>query len=283
MKVGSNRPGFLWQAVIIFLIFFDALLLILSVINTLRPTTLQLIGEIDLVVSIILLLLFLWRMIGIEDKKTYLKKYWYLYLSFIPIYFITFNLSLLEYVLILKVLNILKIVSLYFFVRKFSQDALKYQRNTRLVYAIAIFLLVLVVCSFVFFAAEHGVNPEVPTFEDSLWFVLQTITTVGYGDIIPVTAIGRIMGVISMLSALILTSIVTSVATFSLIEKFRKGTEDMVERTRDKVDDLDKRLGEIDQTLGEMDNTENIKDIQRDLKDLKGDIDDIKEYIRGKT
>lgn len=275
MKRVSTRPGFIWQAVIIFLIFFDGLLLVLSIINNLRPISLQLISEVDLVVSIILLILFLWRIVVVGDKFAHLKRYWYLYFSFIPLYFIAINAGLLDYILIFKVLNIFKIVSFYLYMRRFSAEALKYQRNTRLVYAIAIFLLVVVVCSFVFFAVEHGVNPQVSTFEDALWFVLQTITTVGYGDIIPVTAIGRVIGVISMLSALVLTSIVTSVATFSLIEKFREGTAD-------KVDGLDKKLGEIDGRLDDVDNSQNIKDIQKDLKELKGDINDIKEFIRGK-
>ena len=41
---------------------------------------------------------------------------------------------------------------------------------------------------------EHGVNPEVISYDDSLWFVLQTITTVGYGDIVPVTGIRKAYG-----------------------------------------------------------------------------------------
>ncbi|HEY0196823.1 MAG TPA: DUF2730 family protein [Methanobacterium sp.] len=280
MKVANNRPGFLLQAVIIFLLFFDATLLFLSIISNLRLNTLHLIGVIDLIISVIFLLLFIWRISGFKDKKTRLKKNWPLLFSFIPIYFIAISFGLLEYMLLLKLLNIVKIISLYFFAHKFANDVIRYQEKTRLVYAVAIFLLVLIICSFVFYAAEHGVNPEVKNYEDSIWFVLQTITTVGYGDIIPITAIGRIMGVISMLSALVLTSIVTSVATFSLIEKFRKGTQLVTQKTNEKVEDLDGKLDEINHSLNQMDNSEDIKDIKKDLQDIKGEIDDIKDYIR---
>lgn len=282
MKPESSRPGFLGQAIIIFLLFFDATLLFLSVVSNLKPDTLYSVAVIDLVISLIFVILLLWSLFGVEDKKTYIKERWALLFGLIPIYFIAINFGLQD-VFLIKLLNIVKIISLYFFAQKFSRDVIKYQKKTRLVYAVAIFLLVLVICSFVFYAAEHGVNPEVSNFEDSLWFILQTITTVGYGDIIPVTAIGRIMGVISMLSALVLTSIVTSVATFSLIEKFRKGTEDLTRRTREKVEDLDRKLDEINHRLSEMDNSKNIEDIQKDLQDLKGEIDDIKEYVKGKT
>ena len=48
--------------------------------------------------------------------------------------------------------------------------------------------------------AEHPVNPEFATFGDSLWWAIVTLTTVGYGDIVPVTTTGRIAAVMIMLT-----------------------------------------------------------------------------------
>lgn len=279
MKVADNRPGFLGQSIIIFLLIFDATLLFLSVFFTLKPSTLNIIVLFDLIISIILFAIYLWAIYKADDKKTSIKNNWALIFSFIPIYFLAINLGLTELVFILKFLNIVKIISLYLFAQKFSRDVMRYQEKTRLVYALATFLVVLVFCSLVFFAAEHVVNPQVKTYEDSIWFVLQTITTVGYGDIIPITDIGKVMGIISMLSALILTSIITSVATFSLIEKFRKGTENASIRAQEKIEDLDKKLDGVNHQLVKMDNSDEISDIKRELQDLKTDISDIKEYI----
>ena len=42
---------------------------------------------------------------------------------------------------------------------------------------------------------EHPVNPEFATFGDSLWWAIVTLTTVGYGDIVPATTTGRIAAV----------------------------------------------------------------------------------------
>lgn len=280
MKVADNRPGFLGQSIIIFLLIFDATLLFFAVFFTLKPSTLNIIVIFDLIISIILFAIYLWAVYKADDTKTSIKNNWALIFSFIPIYFLAINLGITEQVFILRLLNIVKIISLYLFAQKFSRDVMRYQEKTRLVYAIATFLVVLVVCSLVFFAAEHVVNPQVKTYEDSIWFVLQTITTVGYGDIIPITDIGKVMGIISMLSALILTSIVTSVATFSLIEKFKKGTEDASIRAKEKIDDLDKKLDGVNHQLVEMDNSQEISDIKRELQYLKTDISDIKEYFR---
>ena len=92
----------------------------------------------------------------------------------------------------LRFLISLKLIAMYLFAKKIGAEVIKYQEKTRLVYALAVFLVVFFFCSFIFYMAEHGVNPQVATYDDSIWFVLQTITTVGYGDIIPVTGLAEL-------------------------------------------------------------------------------------------
>lgn len=279
MKFLRKQPGFLWQAIIVFLIILDSILLSLSIISNLRPLSLEYIAVFDLVVSIILFILFIFATIRIKEKVAYFKSNWILIFSFIPIYLIAFLTGLIDFLIIIKLLNIIKIFSLYLFAQKFAKQVIKYQEKTRLVYALSIFLVVLFFCSFVFFLVEHPVNPEVSTYEDSLWFILQTITTVGYGDIIPITGIGRIMGVISMFSALALTSIITSVATFSLIEKFRKGTEELTKNTKERVENLDNKLDDINNQLEKFKNFK-AENLEKDIKEIRTDIENIKELLK---
>lgn len=282
MKVTSNRPGILWQVILVFLIVMDGILLSLTVISpNLRVTTLHNMGLFDLIVSIILLVVFIWRIkVSKISNSEYFKENWTDIIALIPVYFITFQFFGMDYpTIIVKILIIIKIIAMYWFARKIGEEVIIYQAKTRLVYALAFFLVVFFFCSFIFYWAEHGVNPEVATYDDSIWFVLQTITTVGYGDIIPVTGIGRLMGVMSMFSALVLTSIVTSVATFSLIEKFRKGTEELAERTSTKVKNIDEKLDRINTRLDELDS---INNINKNIETMKLEIKDLKELIKNK-
>lgn len=53
------------------------------------------------------------------------------------------------------------------------------------------------------YAAEHAVNPQIPDYFTALYFGLTTLTTVGFGDIVPVTAQGRFI-----VSATILVGVV---------------------------------------------------------------------------
>jgi len=282
MKLKSDRPGFIWQAVIVFLIILDSIALFISAISNLRHVTIQYVAIFDLIVSVILFFLLIISLYKSEDRKSYVKKNWILFIAIVPFYFIGVETGLFySYILIFKVLNLIKIYSFYIFAQKFAHEVIKYQEQTRLVYALALFLLVLFICSFIFYGAEHNINPEVSNYEDSLWFVLQTITTVGYGDIIPVTGVGRVMGVVSMLSALALTSIITSVATFSLIEKFRRGTEELTTRTKEQVDKLNKKMDKIDDDFNQV-HTENIKELKQDMDELKNEIKEVKEMLQKK-
>lgn len=53
--------------------------------------------------------------------------------------------------------------------------------------------------SWIAYDAENPVNPEFASYGDSLWWGIVTLTTVGYGDIVPITAVGRYAGVIIMI------------------------------------------------------------------------------------
>lgn len=54
-----------------------------------------------------------------------------------------------------------------------------------------------------FYQFEKNVNAQVDSWLDALWWGVSTITTVGYGDIVPVTMQGRIIGLFLMLSGVL--------------------------------------------------------------------------------
>src|SRR5215475_3156661 len=62
--------------------------------------------------------------------------------------------------------------------------------------------LVVVVGSAVAYGAEHPTNPGFATFGDALWWGIVTLTTVGYGDIVPKTTAGRLAGIAIMLTGI---------------------------------------------------------------------------------
>ena len=63
--------------------------------------------------------------------------------------------------------------------------------------------IVVITAGFGMYHLEHGVQPEVfATVYDGLWWAVVTLTTVGYGDIQPVTAGGRILATVAMFAGI---------------------------------------------------------------------------------
>jgi voltage-gated potassium channel len=70
------------------------------------------------------------------------------------------------------------------------------------------------------------VDPGIGTIGDSLWFATATVTTVGFGDVVPTNTAGRIVGVIIMLTGISLIPIVTTlVVTVFIAQRQRETTE----------------------------------------------------------
>jgi len=87
-------------------------------------------------------------------------------------------------------------------------------RNATLV-LINITVLIVLAGSVIVWILDHE---EFPDFGTAIWYTLQTVTTVGYGDVTPSTVIGRTIGGIVMIVAVALLTIINALITSILIE-----------------------------------------------------------------
>jgi voltage-gated potassium channel len=74
---------------------------------------------------------------------------------------------------------------------------------------------IVLVAAAVAYRAEHPTNPEFASYGDALWWAVVTITTVGYGDIVPQTGTGRVTGVLIMVTGIAVLGVLAgSLASF---------------------------------------------------------------------
>ena len=79
------------------------------------------------------------------------------------------------------------------------------------------------------------------------------MTTVGYGDIVPVTLIGRIIGVILILTGMGYVSLVTATLAYSFLDFFRNESHKAAEKVENRVVNYE---GKIDELITQVDKLE---------------------------
>lgn len=104
----------------------------------------------------------------------------------------------------LAFLRVLRLVLLVVMIARFARHSLRLlARHALAATLIMAFFLVVTLGTLV-----ASVDPGIPTFWDGIWWALVTVSTIGYGDFVPVSVEGRLLGIILILFG---------VATFSMV------------------------------------------------------------------
>jgi voltage-gated potassium channel len=100
-------------------------------------------------------------------------------------------------------------------------------------------------------------SEEFPSLGRGLWWALQTVTTVGYGDVTPENTAGRLVAALFLLEAISFVTIVTAVITSSFVERARQeriadsrtADADAAEQLTAQLSEITTRLEQIQQSL----------------------------------
>ena len=111
----------------------------------------------------------------------------------------------IRFIQILRVLAVFRIFRFLRFVSKshmlFGTISQGKINIARLVFSIIIFFFVY---SGIFYFVESPLNPKVNNFGDAFYFIVVAVSTVGFGDIVPVTGVGKLVTVVMIISGIIL-------------------------------------------------------------------------------
>lgn len=97
---------------------------------------------------------------------------------------------------------------------------------------------------------------DFPDFGTAFWFTLQTVTTVGYGDVTPESTLGRVIGGIVMVVAIAFVAIITASITSTFVEAAqRRGREDQAKAELDAAERLETTLRDVIDRLVALEST----------------------------
>jgi voltage-gated potassium channel len=92
---------------------------------------------------------------------------------------------------------------------------------------------------------------EFPSFGRSLWWAVQTVTTVGYGDAVPTSVAGRLLAALVMVTGIAFVTVVTAAITAAFVESARsrlRGARSD-EALEARLDEIATRLERIESAL----------------------------------
>ena len=145
-----------------------------------------------------------------------------------------------------RALRLLRLGRLVSALSKSGQQGQRLLIRHKLHYAVLVTMVVVVGAAALGLAAEEGSGGSIDSFGDALWWAVTTVTTVGYGDMFPVTPAGRGIGAFLMVAGIALFGVLTAnVAAFFVEEQ--QNADPVLER----LDEVLRRLEQLERHLAD--------------------------------
>ena len=159
-----------------------------------------------------------------------------LYLSFIPC------LSSARYLFILRVFRltrIFRVLKLFAFINEgyLLMQSIRLSLRKILVYFLFVIILVIILGTLMFMVEGGQPGTQFTDLGASIYWAIVTLTTVGYGDITPVTLVGRFLSGIVMILGYTIIAVPTGIVSATMIDETkRRGRDGRCPRCNEKTD-----------------------------------------------
>lgn len=144
-------------------------------------------------------------------------------LSFMPFYLTMFtaDLALVRVLRLLRIFRLMK-VTRYVFALKLIENVIKDKKEELLV-SLVVTLFAMLISSSVMFYVEHEAQPKVfSSIPATMWWGVATFTTVGYGDAVPITPLGKLCGGVIALMGVGLFALPTGILASGFAEEITR-------------------------------------------------------------
>lgn len=97
-----------------------------------------------------------------------------------------------------------------------------YEERDAFISALYLLALSILVTSCLMYYAEHALQPDkLGTIPDAMWWSIVTVTTVGYGDVTPLSAWGKVIGAFTALSGVFTVALLTGIVASAFASRVR--------------------------------------------------------------
>jgi len=237
----ETKAGRRFDVVLLWVILFSVSVVMLESVPSLGRQFSSEFWTIEWVLTMVFSIEFILRLWISPKPIKYLFSFWGVIdlLSILPTY-ISFFVGGYHYLLVVRIFRLLRIFRVLKLVRFSSEarvliDALKISR-----YKISIFLLTVVaIATFmgtIMYVVE-GSEKGFTSIPQSIYWAIVTITTVGYGDMVPHSVLGKIISSISMILGYAIIAVPTGIVTVGMSQVVNKGKVCEKCHTKNKLED----------------------------------------------
>ena len=223
----STPAGRAFDVFLIIVILLSVLVVLLDSVTSIHSEYGQVLLVIEWCFTLLFTVEYLLRLWTIQNTWLYARSFYGVVdlLGSLPTY-LSIWFADAHYFLVVRVLRVLRIFRVFRMVRYVGEaeliaQALTASRRKITVFVCSVLALVVVFGSLMYLV-EGGTNTEFSSIPQSIYWAVTTMTTVGYGDVAPDTALGRGLAAVIMIMGYGIIAVPTGIVTLELNEAHRK-------------------------------------------------------------
>jgi voltage-gated potassium channel len=220
----ETPEGKLFDIVLLVMIFLSIVIVMIETIPGISRDFKHILFVAEWVITLFFTIEYILRLYCVYSPVKYAKSLFGIIdlISILPSYLVFFFPGAHSFMIVrgLRLLRVFRIFKLDNFLHQGNMimSALKASQPK---ISIFMFFILLVVCIFgsVMYLVEHNVNEGFDSIPRAIYWCIVTITTVGYGDISPVTSFGQFIASLIMITGYAVIAVPTGIVTSALIQQ----------------------------------------------------------------
>lgn len=221
----------------IILTVFDILFLAYITFYHVSGSVRNMVIAFDLLLCALFWVEFLYNLKRSDDRRTYLKNNSLGILGMLPVNFIFFRA--------LRFVKLAQLIKIFILIRDDEKVVSDFLHKTYLDKIIAVSIIFVVLITILIWA----VDSNIVDFRTAIWYIFVSMTSTGYGDVVPASTSGRIIGIVAMVGGIIIFSLITAIISSAYISKLnrqnRKDMESKIDNLTAKVEMLSEKIDEL--------------------------------------
>jgi len=223
----DTPKGKLFDIVLLILITISVIVVMMDSVPSYHKNYGNTLWVLELFFTFIFTIEYIIRLISVRKPLSYAISFFGVVdlLSVIPTYLVFFitGSQFLIVIRTLRLLRVFRILGLYSFVNESAAIVTALRTSSRKIIIFLLFIVMVVtILGTWLYLLESGINEGFNSIPRSMYWAIVTVTTVGYGDISPITSLGQFLAAIAMILGYAVIAVPTGILSSEFIRGARK-------------------------------------------------------------